>query len=213
MNADWALDLIMLVPGKDEREAFDELLSSRRESLGIGPLIYQILVHPRRDPGCFHEAPDVLQPFLKRARKSLIVLDHEGSGQEYRRADDVAADLKSRMERSGWSSRVEVIVLEPELENWVWSDSPHVDRVTGWEGQTPPLRQWVRDQGFWPEAAPKPSRPKEAFEMALRRAKVRRSAAIYRQLAKSVSLEGCRDPAFLRFKKLMRTWFERGATV
>jgi len=207
MNATATLDLILLVPGKDERETFDELLASRSASLRIRPVRYQILVHPRRDPGCFHEGPDVLQPYCNRARYSLIVLDHEGSGQEDRAPDEVAADLKDRMEQNGWPRRAEVLVLQPELENWVWSDSRHVDEVTGWAGREPPLWQWIRDQGWWPAQLPKPSRPKEAFEAALRHVRTRRSAALYRQLAERVSLERCRDEEFQRFKKIMQTWF------
>ncbi|GIW95327.1 MAG: hypothetical protein KatS3mg110_3368 [Pirellulaceae bacterium] len=34
------LDLVLLVPGKDERECFDALLSDRAESLGIRVVQY-----------------------------------------------------------------------------------------------------------------------------------------------------------------------------
>jgi len=206
------LDLVMLVPGKDERETFDALLSSRRESLGIRNIRYQILVHHRRDPGCFVEAPDVLQPYVKRARFSLVILDHEGSGREDDSPEGVTSDLRKRLAQSGWGERAEVLVLRPELENWVWSDSPHVDRVTGWEGQSPPLRQWLKSRGWWPEGDLKPPRPKECFEEALRKSRVRRSSAIYRQLAEHVSLNRCSDDEFLQFKNLIGHWFPPGET-
>lgn len=213
MNAGTGLDLVMLVPGKDERETFDELLSSRRPSLGIRQLRYEILVHPRRDPGCFLEAPDILQPYLNRAGYCFIVLDHEGSGQENCSVDDVVADLKCRMERSGWSGRADVLVLQPELENWVWSDSPHVDSVMGWESRDPPLRRWLTDQGRWRAGSPKPDRPKECFQVALREVKMRRSSSIYRQLAARVGLERCQDRSFLTFRATLGRWFSgTGAT-
>ncbi len=211
MNDRAELHLVMLVPGKDERETFDELLSSRRASLGIHEVRCQILVHPRRDPGCFHEAPEILQPYQNRARYSLIVLDYEGSGQEDRTAEEVAADLRRRMENSGWSKRVEVLVLQPELENWVWSESSEVDRTIGWEGRNPPLRRWLVDQGWWTQGFLKPNRPKECLQAALREVRIKRSSAIYRQLAARVGLERCQDRGFLTFREIVRAWFS--ATV
>ncbi|MBN1845414.1 MAG: hypothetical protein JW810_06995 [Sedimentisphaerales bacterium] len=207
MNTTTKLDLIMLVPGKDERETFEGLFSSRRESLGIRAICHQILVHPRRDPGCFNEAPDILQPFQNRARYSLIVLDHEGSGQENRSVKEVAADLKGRMEKSGWLRRTEVLVLQPELENWVWSDSPEVDQTIGWQGRNPPLRQWLLNQGHWQPGSTKPCRPKECLQAALWEVRMKRSSAIYRQLANTVGLSRCQDKSFLAFRKTVRKWF------
>jgi hypothetical protein len=207
MNDAAVLDLVTLVPGKDERETLDELLSSRRDSLGIRQIQYEILVHTRRDPGCFHEAPDVLQPYVRRARCSMVLLDHEGSGQEDRPAAQVVGDLKRRMESSGWSGRTEILLLQPELENWVWSDSPEVDRALGWRGRDQPLRLWLREKGWWPEGAVKPARPKECLQAALREVQMRRSSAIYRDLASRVSLDRCQDPAFALLRATLREWF------
>jgi hypothetical protein len=208
-----SLDLIVLVPGKDERETLDGLLSARCSSLGIRPVRHEILVHPRRDPGCFHEAPAVLQTYQRRAHHALVVLDHEGSGQEDRSPAQVAADLLRRMNESGWGNRAAAIVIEPELEIWVWSDSPHVDRVFGWQGRPPGLRQWLAIHGFWPEGQPKPARPKEGLLKALRQASVQRSSALYRQLAEKVSLERCHDASFQQLKEVLVGWFPaRGDT-
>ncbi len=71
-------------------------------------------------------------------KSALVVLDYEGSGQEGRPPDDVRNDLKRRLETSGWADRTEVLVLCPELENWVWSDSPEIDQAIRVAGpQTP----------------------------------------------------------------------------
>jgi len=53
----------------------------------------------------------------------------------------------------------------------------------------------------------KPSDPKEAMDAALRRAQKARSSSLYLQLAQKVSFERCDDPAFLKFKKTLSTWF------
>jgi hypothetical protein len=183
------------------------LLSSRQRSLDIRNVGYEILVHPRRDPGCFHEAPDILQPYQSLARYSMVVFDHEGSGQEGRSPEDVGSDLKRRLEVSGWAGRTEVLVLWPELENWVWSDSPEVDQAVGWGGRHPPLRDWLKEQEWWPSGSAKPNRPKECLEAALREARMRRSSAIYRQLAERVLLTRCQDEGFKAFRKTMKVWF------
>lgn len=47
MSNGFSLDLIVLVPGKDERETLDGLLSTRINSLGIRRISFQLLVHPR----------------------------------------------------------------------------------------------------------------------------------------------------------------------
>jgi hypothetical protein len=210
MNTDPPLDLVVLVPGKDDRETLDGLLSKRHESLGIRSIRYQILVHPRRDPGCFHEAPDILQVFQRRARRALVILDHEGSGQEKRALREVAADLKRRLAASGWGDRAAAIIIAPELETWVWSDSPHVDRTLGWGGRAPRLRDWLAAQGLWPANCQKPPRPKESFQAALREAKIRLSSAIFRELAERVGLKDCQDQTFQQFRDLMQDWFPAG---
>ncbi len=201
------LDLVVLVPGSDEYEVVDELLSQRWASLEIRHIRYRIVKHPQRDPGCFHGGPQVLQPYQRQTERALIFLDHEGSGQEKRAAEDIAADLRERLRLSGWENRAEVVVIEPELEIWVWSDSPEVDRVLGWRGRSRGLRPWMVKNGYWSEGELKPSRPKECLEAALREVTIRRSAAIYRELAASVGLERCRDESFLRFKSILHSWF------
>lgn len=207
MNHGFDLDLVALLPGKDDSETLDGLLSQRQESLGVRAIRHELLVHPRRDPGCFLEAPQVLQTYQRRARRALVMFDHEGSGQEDRPPGDVRAHLEGRLAAAGWQDRSGVLIMQPELENWVWSDSPEVDRVLGWEGRTPPLRDWLSQRQFWPPGALKPPRPKETLQAALREVRTPRSSALYRDLAERVSLERCTDASFQQFKELMRTWF------
>lgn len=213
MSALPRLDLVILVPGKDDREVLDGLLSTRQPSLGIRPVSFEILVHPRHDPGCFHEAPDVLQPYQRHAARAFIMFDHEGSGQESRPAGEVGADLSGRLRRSGWGDRAAVIVIEPELEAWVWSDSPEVDAVLGWRGQIPSLREWLASKGLWTTGNPKPAWPKDAMLAALREARVQKSSALFRQLAEEVGLERCQDSAFAQLRNLLAFWFPAGAGI
>jgi hypothetical protein len=206
MAAD-TLDLVVLVPGKDERETLDGLLS-RHSALGIRPLDYRILdPHPRRDPGCFHEAPQDLQPFLLKAQHALVMFDREGSGQEQRSAGEIARDVEGRLRGAGWDDRARALVLDPELEIWVWSDSPHVEKVLGWGDRSPGLREWLREAGLLNTQQIKPDRPKECFDAAIRQARVQRSSALFRRLAEQVSLSRCQDPCFTALRAILTEWF------
>jgi hypothetical protein len=145
------IDLIILVPGKDEQEALDGLLQNRLQSLRIRALRYEFLVASMRDSGCYQSAHALLRSYHNRSRRALVIFDHFGSGQESRLPEQVEADVRLRLSAAGWGDRAEVLVLRPELETWVWSPSPHVDEVLGWRGRTPSLREWLQNGGLWPE--------------------------------------------------------------
>ena len=115
--------------------------------------------------------------------------------------------LNEEFARSDWGERAKAIVLAPELEVWIWSDSPHVDEVAGWQGREPALRRWLVEQGYLQEGEEKPIRPKEAFEAALREVQKPRSASLYLQIAENVSLRRCTDTAFMEFKSILSNWF------
>lgn len=200
-------DLVLLVPGADEKAALEELLARRTTSLGIKGLAFRVLRHPRRDPGCFQEAPDVLRPYATLARNALVVFDREGSGQETKSRQAIATDLRGRLANCGWGDRAEVVVLDPELEAWVWSDSPHVASVLGWTGPPASPREWLHSLGEWPDGVAKPPRPKECLEAVLRRTTRRFSAAIFAELAGSVSVDRCIDPSFTEMRAILKAWF------
>ncbi len=100
-----------------------------------------------------------------------------------------------------------MVVLDPELEAWLWSDSPQVDIVLGWAGKAPSLRSRLTERGLLAEGAVKPSRPKEAAEWALLQVRKPRPSKIYGELARKVSFERCEDPSFRRLLEILRGWF------
>ncbi len=204
---EYQLDLFVLVPGKDEQKTIDTLLRERHHSLGIRPLKHQSVVHPRRDSGCFREAPQFLRNFASLARYALVLFDHVGSGREKDDAQWVREDLLKRLATNGWSDRASVIVIQPELEAWVWSDSPKVDAALGWQGHEPRLRDWLADEGMWPRSQTKPEDPKGAVQQALREVRVPRSSSIYASIARGVSVERCSDASFVELKRSLQAWF------
>lgn len=199
-------DLVVLVADKNMEQTVKGLLS-RHQSLGICPVSHDTFVHPRRDPGCLNEAHDFLRPLASGYNHALVIFDREGCGREQEGAEALAEKVKQRLASNGWPERTEVIVLDPELEVWVWSDSPHVAASLDWAGRQPHLRDWLVEKGYWPIDEAKPPRPKEAMEAALRQVRKPRSSAIYLELAQTVSLQGHSEPAFLRFTAALQRWF------
>jgi len=201
-------DLVVLVPDKNMESAVTQLLQ-RPEALGIRAITFDIFVHIGRDPGCYGKAHDFLRPFVGQYQYSLVMFDHHGSGREGVEVRELEAEVRRRLEQNGWPHRAAVVVLAPELEVWVWSDSPEVERCLGWSGQTPSLRDWLRERDLWSSDDPKPSDPKVAVEEALRAVRRPRSSAIYAELARRVSVKRCVDPGFQHFRQTLIGWFGR----
>lgn len=198
-------DLILLVADGNMKAATTGLLS-RPLALSIREVDAQVVVHPERDPGCFVRAPEFLRPLRSRFAHAVVMLDCEGSGRESLGRAEMERDLTARLSPD-WGEHAAALVLDPELEVWLWSGSPHVDHALGWAGRTPDLRTWMVKDGLLGANEVKPDRPKEAVEKALRVARKPRSSALYRKLAERVSLRTCQDVAFTRFGEILRGWF------
>lgn len=197
-------DLVVLVADKNIEHVFKGLLD-RHHALAIRSISRTILVHMHHDPGCL-QAAEFLRSRQGISTHALVVFDREGSGAEASRVE-IEAQVETDLSKTGWGDRAAVIVLDPEIECWVWSPSPHVDEALGWKGRKPPLREWLKQQGHLAESQQKPSRPKEALEAATRAARVARSSSIYEKIAKQVSFGTCQDPSFLKLRQVLSRWF------
>lgn len=199
-------DLVVLAADKDMEHALKGLFS-RTQSLDIREIAADILVHPQHDPACALRGVEFLSNFAQRYSHALLMFDHEGSGRENISPTELQENLNSEFARSAWGERAKTIIPYPELEAWIWSPSPHVDDVIGWNGPYPALRRWLVEQNWLETGEVKPQRPKEAFLAALRQAQTPRSASLYQQIAERVSLRQCADRSFLEFKEILRNWF------
>ena len=127
-------DLKVVVADKNMQATFAGLLT-RHQSLGIRPLQLDPqspLVHPRHDPGCWKDGPELLAIEHQHFCHGLLALDWEGCNSN-RSADDTRLDLQQRLDRlttPGWGT---VVLLQPELEIWVFAGSTEVDRALGWQ--------------------------------------------------------------------------------
>ena len=194
-------DLVVLVADNNMKAGIEGILK-RHRALKIRPVQHDIFVHPERDPGVLNKAHDFLCPFTTQYRYAMVMFEREGCGREAT-AEKLQMEVQGKLDRVDWRGRSSVVVLEPELETWVWSDSPHVAKILGLkEDKLSTLLENYSHPDY-----PKPIRPKEAMEKALRQARIPRSSSLYAELASKVSLMRCTDVAFVRLKTILQRWF------
>ena len=205
--------LIIVTADKDAEFAIKALVR-RPAALGIRAIDFDCFRHPRRDNGVFNEVHSFLRPFLQ-WEYALVILDREGCGHEDEPRDVLEKAVEDRLSANGWPGRSCVVVLDPELEAWIWDSSYQVNRILNWPGGADSLKRWICEQGFVGGGEFKPARPKEALDSALRHRGIRHSSALFRDLAKEFKFENCRDTAFQRLVSTLRGWFPqtRGGTL
>jgi hypothetical protein len=200
------IDLVCLVADKN-MEAVVQALLGRPESMGIRAVQGEILVHPRRDPGCFHGAAELLRAYQGSALHALVLMDRAWEGAPENTGEALERILGAALTREFGEGWAEPVVIDPELEAWLFADSPHVEAALGWTRPDQGLRSALRSRQMWPDGAAKPSDPKAAVEFALVEVRRPRSSSIYREIAQKVSVQRCQDRSFLRFRQLLARWF------
>lgn len=199
-------DLFCLVADKNMEAAVSGLLG-RPKSLGIRRVRFDVRVHVFRDSGCFHDGPEFLRPFRNRATHAIVMLDQAWDGVPCDTSERTEEFLSEKLRKAGMSGWACPVVIEPELDAWVFSGSPHVEKILGWANRNRRLRDALETRNLWRAGDAKPRDPKAAMEWALAQARIRRTSAIYRCLAQRVSTSNCTDRSFQRFRSVLRQWF------
>ena len=199
-------DLVLLMADKNAQFALKGALG-RPDALGICPIEFEFRVHPGRDGGTRKSGPEVLALERRRFRHALLVLDFEGCGTDLPNANALEEQLDGRLS-ANWQEAAKSIVIEPELDVWIWGADNAVEAVIEWPAGKG-IREWLREKGFAFEANEKPTRPKEALEAALRIPDLPRSSALYQSIAEKISLRCCGDEAFIRLRKQLIEWFPK----
>jgi hypothetical protein len=195
-------DLLVLVADKNMEAGLTGILKQPRR-LRIRSIEFDIRVLGN-DPLVYGTSHKFLRDLQRLASYSIVVFDRHGCGSLDAR-EQLESDLELRLSQNGWGHRSAAIAIDPELENWVWSDSPHVAAELGWRHEE--LQRWLVDCGYRSSDSLKPSQPKEAVKHALQLKKRPRSSAIYRKIADHVSFDRCVDPAFTKLKMTLQSWF------
>ena len=199
-------DLLILAADADIEATMDVLLTKRQPSLGIRGIDFRIVRHLKRDSECRKLAAETARSFTKRYRYVLVLFDKDRSGGEGKERQLIQCAVEEELGRAGWENRAKAIVIEPELETWVWSKSPHVEKVLGWNGGKGQIRKWLCEQDLWPDET-KPPDPKLAMRRAMGKGNLSPKATTFKELAERVSLDRCEDTAFLEVRETLQGWF------
>lgn len=198
----------MLTADPSMRAAMRVLLCERQPSLGIHRIECTIERHTKGDPGCRVGAADRLRAYAQDHCYALVMFDLDGSGREHEHRLTLQAGVERQLGANGWPGRAKAIVIDPELEAWMWTTSPHTASVLGWgnEGNAE-LRDWLQGRDLWPKDATKPPDPKDAMETAMKEKNKRPTSDVFAKLASKVGIGRCEDAAFIELRETLQTWF------
>lgn len=195
-------DLIICVPDKSIEYSLLAGLS-RFESLGTRPFDFEIRVHTGRDGGVRKDGVSLVNLLRYHFSHALIVFDYEGSGAI--NASNIEREIDNLLAQT-WGQCGKAIVIEPEVDIWMWGSDTSLASVVSWNRDTR-IRDWITEKGFELDSLNKPRRPKEALQFLLRETGKKKSAVNYKKIAESIGLGKCQDDSFLRMRNTLREWF------
>jgi len=200
-------DLIVLCADLDMKLGVKALLN-RSQHLGFRAVEFEAYTHDQRDPGVFQKAHDFLRPQCSRFRYAIAMCDFEGCGREKKHPrEHIEGPIEQRLRSNGWTGRGAAIVIEPELEAWVWVDWRALAEDAGWRDGEASLRDWMMEQGLIGAPQANPPRPKEALERVLRKTTKGRSASLFAALGSNADTASSKDPSFKKLVSQLRLWF------
>ncbi|MFN0016546.1 MAG: methylation-associated defense system protein MAD4 [Saprospiraceae bacterium] len=206
------IDLIAVVADGHQEKVLEALFLRIPKSSGTSVFSFDIIKNAGKDSGTYNDSHELLRPFINQYRFALVVFDFDGSGVEHLSREQVEKNVQELLDKNGWQDRSAVIVIRPELENWMWVDNPNVQQAIGWENEIS-LYDWAKQEGWLPEGTTKPIGPKGALEKAMFLSGTPKSAAVYGKIAATVSYSRCSDAAFLRMIQQIKDWFPLPSTV
>ncbi len=207
-------DLLVYVADGNMAEAVGGLLDRNQAHLVIGcaPFTFDSridikIAKGQNDPGVYTRADALMQPYATEYARAVVIIDEEWEGSPGAAA--ISERLREHLSAAGWpQERTLVLVVSPESDIWLWSDSPHTATALGWASWDA-LRPALEEEGLLVREQKKPSRPKEAAEWALGNGpkRIPRSSKLFREVSGKVSVKRCEDDALSVFINQLRTWF------
>ena len=197
------LGMVAAFKGFFSRQGFYHALGTA--PFHVDPQLDIICDRAGNDPGVYTRAHELLRTYQSSHRYAVIVLDNAWEGSPG--VEKIRANISINMELVGWQiNRFVVIVIDPELESWMWQDNPHVARAFGFSLR-PSLRDWLCKQALWPADSPKPPDPKLAFEKTLKVSKAKIPSVVFKKICSGISFKYCVDDAFGLLKHTLQKWF------
>lgn len=198
------VDLLVVVPDKTWEVVMAKILE-RHESIGVRNISARLAVVPGCDPGVRARGVAFAAELSRSHGHAILIFDHEGCGDP-RAVDVIEAEIRGLL-KPHWSDRADVVVVSPEIEEWLWRGLTHIATALG--TSTEELKAQLTSSGHLQEGLHKPGRPKEAFQALLRAYRKKQSSVIYAELAQRMSLRptGCKSSSFPRLVARLRAWF------
>lgn len=167
--------------------------------------IYQIA--GQTDPGLYANAHKNLELHKSKYNHALIVLDRQWNDSS-KTPLDIELYITANMQRAGWArERFEVVVIDPELETWLFQEKDiFLNAFKPFYGAQA-LRDHLAETGCWPKGQAKPVDPKAAIGAALQFGKSVSRPVLFKNVCSRISVKDCRDTAFIKFKETLQRWF------
>jgi hypothetical protein len=208
-------DLVILVADGTMKAVFDAFFDRDRWDLRLQCGAFDLwpqedIFHDplHTDGGVHKSAHQLLRPYLNTHIRAIVVLDQQFGGELP--AEQVRLEILQNLRANGWAEdRCSVVVIDPELEIWLWQDNANVAQAIRFTG--PSVRQHLQQVGKWPVGAAKPLDPKETIQEFIKPHRALKTKVVYSRIARTVSVARCTDPAFQLFAGTLRGWFPQGA--
>jgi len=178
--------------------------------LGCAPFAFDPEKDVFQDPGCtdpgsYWYAHENLDPYKGTHERVLVVLDEQWEASPG--AVTIAVDVRRNLESAGWAAdRVEVVVIAPELEAWMWTGASTVNGALRCDPNLDVRAQLGRDN-LWPDGNPKPPDPKWAIKAAMHYGRAKSETLAMKHICAQADVGGCLDPAFALMRDAFRRWF------
>lgn len=199
----------MIVAGRKDEVVLKAVLK-RWQELGIRPIIFEI---NRRGSDSIVVREGAMQARI-RAREFkhfLCLWDHKDSGKGNEPPSQVQDELQEHLNRRRLQNREKALVIDPELEIWLWQDKKAIARVLGIS-----QKQLARCLNRW-QSANFPKRtleqilskfPKEALEEVCQEAREKLTAALYQRIAHTADLSlWASEQGFQQLCQTLLNWF------
>lgn len=204
-------DLLFYVADADAM-AFMQAILEKPRALGIRQIQVDFERHPQRDAGMVQSGAELVRMKKGFYQKALLMWDHHGSGRDRsHRPELVQHQIQSKLDTFTWQNNSAVIILVPELEEWIWYCE---SAILGHYGMThAQLGQWMDDGvkklGGTTADGVKVGHPKELFEYVVRYRLHRTiSPRDFHEIAKRASIPKLMQcHSFFSIVEKLRVWF------
>lgn len=156
------------------------------------------------DGGVHKRGHQLVKGYQRTHSRVLVMLDQQFGGEMP--AAQIRTEILQDLHDSGWDpAYCEAVVIDPELEVWLWQDNPNVEQALKFPNGS--LRQHLESTNDWPNGQLKPDKPKEVMQGLMKMYRAGTPMVVYRKIARSVGLRGCQDGSFGHFRMALQTWF------